>query len=68
MNIQWLKPKGFWGYLGIAISFLLIVAIATQYIWHPYVVLNAAEVEQVDFMLQQLYMQAIYYKQQCLPS
>ena len=68
MSIKWLKPVGFWGYFGVALSLLLIAASAAQYIWHPYWVLSAAEMSTAQEVFQQLYMTAIFYQQQCSPS
>lgn len=65
MTFYWLKPKGFWGYFGVALSLTLIAASAAQMIWHPFVVLSAAEMSEAQEMFQQLYMTALFFKQQC---
>lgn len=42
-----LRPKGFWGYFGVAITMLIAVASAYQMIFHPYTVVPTADLQEL---------------------
>lgn len=63
-----LKPKGFWGYFGVALFLLLASAIGYQLAYEPLVILTAADAANVSGFIQELILRLMILQQQCLMS
>lgn len=58
-------PKGFWGYLGVALVMLLSIFAAYQQIYHPFVILTAADAKEIGDYINLLLYNLFNLAQQC---
>ncbi len=63
--LMWLKPKGFWGYVGVALFVLLSAATAYQQVYSPYMILKATEVAEVQAFITEILRSLVLLQHQC---